>query len=193
MARRIAEGRVSSEHFEELLSATTPFLEAQGFSPKPEDYQNNLQALQNFIERLGNLLPEGGLRDFNLSGDPAEDSKRLLNLLDPHSLEEAKESNLLNESTTMSEDRPYRVAAGLADAATRRNLGHTLRDSEHMKTFLLHQDEIDLLQVDRAQWNQINRRNPPHRLADLGLANRCFTVAFLDDAVRIIESMRNST
>src|SRR5258708_3557602 len=55
MARRIASGRVNSEQFDELSKATTPFLEAIGFSPKLEDSQNNLQALRNFIERLGNL------------------------------------------------------------------------------------------------------------------------------------------
>jgi len=194
MARRIASGRVNSDQFDELSEATTPFLDAIGFSPKLEDSQNNLKALQNFLDWLGNLLPEeNGLRGFNLSGDLAGDSKRLLDLIDPDALEGAKESNLLNESITDSEDRPYRVAAGLADFSTRRSLAHTLRDAEHMKTFVLHQAEIDFLQVDRAQLNQINRTNPPHRLAQLGLANRCFTAASLDEAVRVIESLLNAT
>jgi hypothetical protein len=189
MARRMFSGRVNSEQFDQLSRATTPFLEEMGFSPKLEDSQHNIQALQDFIERLGNLLPEEiGLRNFKLSGDATEDSKRLLDLLDPDACKGAQESNLLNESTTASEDRPYQVASALADATTRRSLGHTIRDAEHMKTFVLHQDQIDFLQVDRAQLNQINRRNPPHRLAELGLANRCFTAASLDDAIRIIEA-----
>ncbi len=189
VAHRLANGRLSLNQFNELNKAMTPFLDSIGFSPKPEDSEENLHVLQDFIERLGNILPEDvGLKGFTLSDDLSNDSKRLLDLLDPSVLEEAKESNLLNESTTNSEDRPYQVAAGRAARGIRRRLAHTLRDSQHMKTFVLHNKEIDLLQVERAQFNLINTTNPPHRLVELGLSNRCFTAATIEESVQIIEA-----
>jgi hypothetical protein len=100
MADRLASGWLSSEQFIELNKVTTPFLDAMGFSPKPEHSEENLHALQGFVER----------------------------------------------------------------------------------------QEMDLLQVDKAQFNLINNTNPPHRLVELGLSNRCFTAATIEESVQIIET-----
>jgi len=165
MARRIGSKRISPEKLSELGKSTRPFLDSLGFSQNPDDSEENMQAVHRLAEAIVNLrdlLPDGTISgELEWSGNPMEDSKMLLGLLNPRALEEAKESDLLNESTTTSEDRPYQVAAGLADTTTRRNLAHTLRDSQHMKTFVLHKKEIDLLQVDRAQLNLIRKGSPP--------------------------------
>jgi hypothetical protein len=187
MANRFASGKLTAEQFEELSNATTPFLDEIGFSPN-QDPETNLRALQAFVDKLGELLPEGSC-GLKLSDNPEEDSQRLMDLLEPNALNEAKESSFLTQSTTATENRPYLVTTGRADANIRRNLGHTLRDSEHMKTFVLHSAEIDLLQVDRAQMNLIKAKSPIHRLSELGLAERCFTASSLNDVLEVIERM----
>ena len=55
--------------------------------------------------------------------------------------------------------------------------------------FIQHQDEIDLLQVDKPDLVIINRANPKHRLADLGLAERCFSADSLMDAVAKVRQL----
>jgi hypothetical protein len=65
----------------------------------------------------------------------------------------------------------------------RKKLANTLRDGDHMAVFVQHADKIDFLQVDGAQMRQIARRTPPHRLAELGLDERCFTARSLQEAV----------
>lgn len=194
MARRIASGKVSPENLSDLGKSTNPFLASLGFSQNPEDLEENLQAAQGLAEKMINLrdlLPEGTISgEIDWSGNPMEDSKMLLGLLNTRAIEEAKESNLLVDSTTTSEDRPYQVAAGIANARTKRSLANTLRDSEHMKTFVLHNDEIDLLQVDRAQLNLIKNVRPMHRLAELGLSERCFTVSSLYEVPRVIRKLK---
>jgi len=171
-----------------------PFLDSFGFSQNPEDLEENLQAAQRLAETIVNLkdlLPDGTISgELNWSGNPTEDSPMLLGLLNGRAIEEAKESNLLIESTTISEDRPYQVAAGVANATTRRSLAHTLRDSEHMKSFVLHKDEIDVLQVDRAQLNLIKNVRPTHRLVELGLSERCFSVSSLNEIPRVIRELK---
>lgn len=195
IARRIASGRVSPEKMTELEKSMQPFLDGLGVSLKPEEQEASLKSVREFAERMMNSLrnvsPEGTISgELKWSGDPIEDQKMLLGLLNPKHLEAAQESDRLNDSVTNSEDRPYKVAAGIADSSTKRNLAHTLRDSEHMKTLILHKDEIDLLQVDRAQLNLIKKPRPRHRLVELGLSERCFTASSLYEIPQIIRRMK---
>jgi hypothetical protein len=179
----------------EIENSTRPLLDELGILLRPEDQEASLKSVQEFAERminnLRNVVPEGTISgELKWSGDPMEDSKMLLGLLPPKNLEAAQESDRLNDSVTNSEDRPYQVAAGVADSGTKRKLAHTLRDSEHMKTFILHKDEIDLLQVDRAQLNLIKNVRPMHRLVEVGLSERCFTVSSLYELPRVIRKMK---
>ncbi|MDX6443374.1 MAG: hypothetical protein QOH71_448 [Blastocatellia bacterium] len=195
VARRMASGRVSPERMTEIENSTRPLLDELGILLRPEDQEASLKSVQEFAERminnLRNVVPEGTISgELKWSGDPMEDSKMLLGLLPPKNLEAAQESDRLNDSVTNSEDRPYQVAAGVADSGTKRKLAHTLRDSEHMKTFILHKDEIDLLQVDRAQLNLIKNVRPMHRLVEVGLSERCFTVSSLYELPRVIRKMK---
>lgn len=194
MGRRIASGRVSPENLSELANSTKPFLHSLGFSQNTEDLEENLQSAHTLAETIMNLkdlLPDGTISgELNWSGNPMEDSQMLLGLLNPRAVEEAEESNLLIDSTTTSEDRPYQVAAGIANASTKQGLAHTLRDSEHMKSFVLHKDEIDLIQVDRAQLNLIKNVHPIHRLVELGLSERCFSVSSLNEIPGLIRKLK---
>jgi len=179
----------------ELENSTRPLLDELGISLGPDDPEASLKSVQEFAERmidnLRNVVPEGTISgELKWSGDPMEDRKMLLGLLDPKHVAAAQESDRLNDSVTKSEDRPYQVAAGMADSSTKRNLAHTLRDSEHMKTFILNHDEIDLLQVDRAQLNLIKNVRPMHRLVELGLSERCFTVSSLYELPRVIRKLK---
>jgi hypothetical protein len=195
IARRIARGEVNAGKMSELEKSMQPFLDKHGFSLNPEDKEKNLKAAHEFAERmissLRETLPENPISgELKWSDDPVEDSRKLMSLLDPKDVEIVEESNQLNDSTTNSEDRPYQVASGIAGDAAKRGLAHTLRDSEHMKTFILHSSEIDLLQVDRAQMNIIKNTKPMHRLAEIGLAEHCFAASSISDVIEVVKEMK---
>ncbi len=94
-----------------------------------------------------------------------------------------EEENRIQDSSTITEDRPYQVAAGMASDKTKKRLSNTLRDTEHIMMFVNHRNEIDLLQVDKVQEEIIRRSKPKHRLAELGLADRCFSADSLLETV----------
>lgn len=195
VAGRIADDRLSPEQVSEVEKSTEPFLEQLGLSLKPENKEQNLRSIQVFAERIVDIA-KGVLPEESISGelkwadDPMEDSKMVLGLLHPKHIEATSESNRLKDSITNSEDRPYQVAAGIADSNTKRNLAHSLRDSEHMSTFILHRNEIDALQVDKAQMNLIKRPQPRHRLVELDLSERCFSAGSLQGVVQAIRKMQ---
>jgi hypothetical protein len=195
VARRIANEGLDANRLSELEKSMEPFLKENGFSLKPEDKEENLKSAQVFTEKMINFLKEvipnppfsGELK---FSDDPTENSKMLFGLLNPKDIEAIREENRLHDSVTYSEDRPYKVASGIADDNTETNLGNTLRDTERMKTFILHKDEIDLLQVDKAQMNIITAKSSKHRIADLGLSNRCFSAHSLSEVIETIRRIR---
>lgn len=194
VANRISEGRIRPEQIDELNKATQPFLEQHGLLLKPDNREESLRSIQAFAERMiGNLkdiLPDGSISgELEWSDDPLEDSK-MLGLLKPEDLERAKESNRLKDSITNSDNRPYEVAAGIADDRSKSNLAHSFRDSEHMNTFIQHRSEIDVLQIDKAQMNLLKRPKPKHRLVELNLSARCFTASSLQEVVGAIKRLK---
>lgn len=196
MGRRIADGNVSAEEVSQLMKSLEPFLDENGLSLDLADQEKNYAAARAFaeslIENAKAAAPEGTISgELDWSGDPFKDSQMLFGLLSPEDLERAEESNRLNDSTTSSENRAFQVATGTATGELKKNLAHTLRDSEHLSTFVLHRDEIDLCQVDRAQLNLINA-NPKHRINELGLAHRCFKASGLKDVVSFLTSVDSS-
>jgi hypothetical protein len=104
-------------------------------------------------------------------------------ILGPNLVEQLREDGRIKDSTTSSEDRPFKVAAGKATDKEKKGLSNTLRDTDRMADFVSHADQIDLLQVDQAQEAIIRASKPPHRLAELGWAERCFSIYSLSDAV----------
>ena len=54
--------------------------------------------------------------------------------------------------------------------------------------FVEHQNDVDLLQVDKAHEALINRSKPRHHLAELGLADRCFSA---DTPLAAVQKVRD--
>lgn len=194
MARRMGEGRVSAKQMVELQDSMKPFLEELGFSLNPADQDKNLAAERTFAENLimglKDFVPDGTISgELKWSGDPTKDSQMILGLLNSSDLERAEESDRLSDSTTSFENRPFQVATGTASVDLKNKLAHTLRDSEHMSTFVLHRKEIDFLQVDKAQLNLIHNPNHLHRINELGLADRCFKASSLVDMVNVLRRL----
>ena len=75
-------------------------------------------------------------------------SNQIKNFLGVDLVAKLEEENRIQDSSTITEDRPYQVAVGMASDKTKKRLSNTLRDTEHIMTFVNHRNEIDLLQVD---------------------------------------------
>jgi hypothetical protein len=170
MARR----KTNPEQQAELLKANRSVLDQFGF---PEDFQKDqaqvVSAAKGILDMLGLADRIQWPEDVTATA-LSNLSEQIKGILDPSDIAFVEEHDRIQDSTTLMEDRPYQVAIGAAPPASTKRLSNTLRDTEHMMFFVLHQNEIDLLQVDKAQHALINRSSPKHRLAELGLAHRCF-------------------
>lgn len=179
MARR----ETNPEQQAELLKANRSVLDQFGF---PDDFKNDQAQVVVAAKALLDMLGVADRIQWPEDVTPADLlnlSKQIKGVLDPSDLAFVEEQDRIQDSTTLTEDRPYHVAIGAASPTSAKRLSNTLRDTEHMMFFVQHQNEIDLLQVDRAQHALINRSNPKHRVAHLGLAHRCFSADSLSDTV----------
>lgn len=197
----VARRQGNNKWVPELLEAARPTLREHGF---PIDYSGDegqaivewKAAAKNLIEKIKQVLPaELGERatdwiDNIALDDPQALSVQLKDLLGPEIYNEVEAQYRLQDSATNSEDRPYRVAADTADAKVRGRLANTLRDTKRMFEFIKHEAEIDLIQVDRAQWEIINQTTPVHYLSEIGLANRCFVASALIDTVEKVSELK---
>jgi hypothetical protein len=171
----MAHREMTSERQAELLKANRSVLDQFGF---PEDFQKEQAQVISAAKGLLNMLGLADRIQWPENATPAELlnlSEQIKGILDPTDLAFVEEHNRIQDSTTITEDRPYQVAIRAASPESAKRLGNTLRDTEHMMFFVRHQDVVDLIQVDRAQHANINRISPRHRLAELGLAHRCFS------------------
>lgn len=101
-----------------------------------------------------------------------------------HSLfDQVEEERKIRDSSTETENRPHQVAIDKASDEARKRLGNTLRDVEHITLFVQHRGEIDFLQVDSKHEKILRREKPTHRIAELGLLDRCFSAPSLPIAV----------
>jgi hypothetical protein len=96
---------------------------------------------------------------------------------------QVEEERRIRDSSTETEDRPYQVATDQASDEARKRLGNTLRDVEHITLFVHHGGQIDFLQVDSKHEKILRRKTPAHRLAELGLLDRCFSAHSLSGVV----------
>ena len=194
MARR----EMNPKQQAELLKANRPVLEQWGV---PEDLQQDnlaeVMAAAKGIFDLASGILDGLGRSHHIEwpkdpspADLSELSERIKATLDPSAVAYVEEQNRIQDSSTRSEDRPYQVAIGAANPTSAKRLSNTLRDTEHMMFFVQHQDEIDLLQVDKAQHAIINQSSPKHRLAELGLAHRCFCADSLSKVIAKVRDLR---
>jgi hypothetical protein len=102
-----------------------------------------------------------------------------------------EEDKKLQRSVTASDSRPLNLTLGDATSKQRKKLANTFRDADHMALFVEHADKIDFLQIDGAQMQQILKKSPKHRLAELGLEERCFSAGGLLDAVEQVRLKLN--
>jgi hypothetical protein len=187
MARR----RPSAEQSDKLVEAGKPLLKQSGFPEDiREDISQTLAATKAFLEMFG-------IKDLEWPENPTEDdlrklSEQIIGRLDPTLVAQIEEKNLIQDSSTITEDRPYQVAIGSASDKTKKRLGNTLRDTEHIMAFINNSDEIDLLQVDSVHEKIIKRAKPIHRLAELGLADRCFSADTLLAVVDKLSKLKPS-
>lgn len=107
--------------------------------------------------------------------------------LAPEGVRQIEEQNRLLDSMAATDNRPRQIVLG--DRSKLSEFGHTIRDRDRAAHFVEHAADTDFFQVDRPQWKLINRRKPPHRLAELGLANRCFSVRSLDEVVATVTAL----
>lgn len=100
-----------------------------------------------------------------------------LRKLSPYNYERATEQRRVSRPILEDDNRPFMIAKG--DEAALDKLGNTVRDIERMNLFILHQNEVDFLQLDGPQFRQMNAK-PSSRLRILGLDKRCFTAVSFD-------------
>jgi hypothetical protein len=181
MARR----ETTEEEAAELLVGADPYLKELGF---PENFGKD--PVQTTTTILAMLNIEGvGLPENPNPEDYQMISEQLFDILGPDLVEQLKEDGRIKDSTTQSEDRPFKVAAGKATEKEKKGLGNTLRDTDRMTDFANHAGNIDFLQVDQAQEAIIKSPKPLHHLAKLGLAGRCFSINSLPDAINKVRTL----
>ena len=170
MARR----ETNEEQTAKLEEAGKPLLQQYGF---PEDFEKNMPQV---LTAARTMLEQFGVQGIDWPENPTPGnllnlSNQIKNFLGVDLVAKLEEENRIQDSSTITEDRPYQVAVGMASDKTKKRLSNTLRDTEHIMTFVNHRNEIDLLQVDNVHEKIIRRSKPKHRLAELGLADRCFS------------------
>jgi len=173
----LAKNDLSDEKNDEVTRVAKAQLREHGF---PEELQANLPdtilAIKKMLEPMERLL--GISIDFpsELTSDSAQAFlEQIREKLNPALFDQTEMQLLIKKFVTKTETRPFDVITGKANEKTARNLGTNYRDSERIGLFISQAGEIDLLQVDRANWNLIKESRAPHPLVERGLDARCFT------------------
>lgn len=182
----MAERATSDEETGRILKSNQQVLQDSGF---PDDFQQNMPQV---LSAAKEMLSAFGIDDLEWPENPTPDDFRKLSeqILERgrdifgHSLfDQVEEARRIRNSSTETEDRPYQVATDSASDEVRKRLGNTLRDVEHIGLFVHNQRDIDFIQVDSKQEKIIRREKPAHRLAELGLLDRCFSAPSLSAVV----------
>jgi hypothetical protein len=181
----IARRETTEKETAELLEGSKPYLEELGL---PDDFG---QDIAQTMTALGAMFSIEGIEwpENPTPEDCKKISEQLFGILGPTLLEQLREGEQIKDSTTRSEDRPFKVAAGKATDKEKKGLSNTLRDADRMMDFVKHAGEIDFLQVDQAQEAVIRATKPLHRLSELGLAERCFSINSLSNAVNKVRGL----
>jgi len=187
----LAKRDLNSEQKAMLAKQVVPELARFGF---PKDFERDKDEA---LTAARNMLQAFGIEGIEWPESATPESlftvyEQLMSFLGDSVVAELHEQSRVQDSITTSEDRPYQVATRTASDKTKKRLSNTLRDSEHMMMFIKHRSEIDALQVDVAQETLIRRVKPRHRVAELGLADRCFAADSLANVVDKVRSLRTS-
>lgn len=197
----IADKKFNKDKEQKLKEKLGPFLESIGFDEGQGD-EKNANAFTTFaselISGLAPLLPAEQREklssiDFTVEKSP-ENLMNLSNQLfasfDSQTLERLREETRITDSSVQLDPRPFDVVTESASRREIKRLGNTLRDAEHLSAFVTHSEEIDLIQIDSRQKNLIERDKPIHRLKELNLANRCFSVENLQQVIQAVSNKK---
>lgn len=191
----MAERATNEEETAEILEANREVLQDLGF---PDDFQ---QDMPQVLSAVKGMLSAFGMGNLELPANPTTDdfrnlSKQILDrgkeMFGQTLFDQVEEQRRIRKSSTETEDRPYQVATDSASDEVRKRLGNTLRDVEHIALFVHKQHDIDFIQVDSKQERILRRKQPPHRLAELGLLDRCFSVSSLSAVVDKVRGLIES-
>jgi len=183
----MTDKNLSKEKEVKLQKNQQPFLSSIGYDEK-QSREENADALVNFtsdlISNLSSILPEEQRKkleeiDFAAENSPEHllnISKQILDSLGFETIEKLEEEKKIINSTVKLDPRPYNVAVNEASNKEIKNLGNTFRDAGHINLFVTHQNQIDLIQIDSHQKNLVERNKPKHRLVELNLNNRYFSL-----------------
>lgn len=184
----MARKELNPDQAVKISEAGKPILEQFGFPGDPgNDIPQTMAAAKAMLEMLG--VDGIHLPTNPQSADFLRISHQLFDFLGRSTVDQLEENQRIQDSVTVTEDRPYSVAIEAASSKVAKGLSNTLRDTEHMMLFVNQSSQIDFLQVDRAQEELIRRQSPRHRIAELGLADRCFSASSLQAVVTAIRRL----
>lgn len=176
---------LTSEQETELKDAVEQALQQPAFSREPRD-DEDFQMMSFTKEIVDNLRGQLNMDwpENPTVGDLLGMSKQLM---DPSVIQRAAEQNFIPDGPFEFGSGPYKLVMG-----SNRYVGpepsYEPGDSEHITSFIQHQGEIDLLQVNERD-HAIIEREPKNRLAKLGLAERSFSAKSLTGTVERVREL----
>jgi hypothetical protein len=197
----------NSEQKEKLSNTSLDLLEEFGVLEnkdlfKNQDFAEGLKTAMNVLNQIipvaENLPKEmfSKFEEINLNKDvndknAAKIAQQLFDVVGKENIEVLKSHDELKKSVTKNEDRPFKVAVNEASKNEVKNLGNTFGDTEHMLSFAINKDEIDILQIDIPQ-SKILENNPSHKFMEMKLNNRCFTAKSLEEIVEKVANLKEN-
>jgi hypothetical protein len=188
-SRDLQEGRdetglgLTVEKEAELKEAVEQALQQPAFSKEPQHPDDEafqvMSLTKQLVDKLGTELNMDWPENPTL-GDLLSMSKQAM---DPSVIARAAEQLQIPDGPFEFGDGPYKLVMGSNRFVGPEESNDAPGDNEHIRLFIQHQDEIDLLQVDLGDQAIIVTAEPKHRLAELGLAERCFSADSLTDTV----------
>jgi hypothetical protein len=173
----------------ELKEAVEQALRQAAFSKEHQDSDHEafqvMSLTKQLADKLGTELNMNWPEDPSL-GDLLSMSKQLM---DPSVIARAAEQIQIPDGPFEFGDGPYKLVMGSNRFVSPEASSDEPGENKHMTLFFQHQDEIDLLQVDQRHQSIIDTAEPKHRFAELGLAERCFSVDSLTDTVEKVREM----
>lgn len=193
----IADRKLTNEQQDAWNKANPEYAELvlpNGGAPDMDAIRAKFIPMIEALRPLAAALPNGAFDKIlaaleSASLDPQDIPSEVFAALGSEQVDKLKEEKDVQKSATASDNRPLGVTLGTATDEQQRALAHTYRDAEHMSVFIEHQDQIHYLQIDTAQFNQLSRKRPKHRLLELGLDGRCFAANSLTDAVKKVANL----
>lgn len=197
---QIARRKLTDEQDRQINEKLGPFLTELGYVEGGSD-EANLEAFINFghdlVSSLAPMFPaeqQEKLKSIDFNTETPEHlqtiSDQLLDALGTDIVQKLKEEEKVSNSIVQLDPRPFGIVTESGSKKELKTLGNTFRDAEHLSIFVNHSNEIDVIQIDSRQMDLVQRNKPVHRIRELGLSNRCFSVKSLSEVVRVVSSKK---